>query len=160
VPDDADQSAAGSPDSVTGSVVFLADVRLLRALSTILRTAVDLQRDAARVIDACLEPGGKTADLARLGGRVTSGYFRLREQLRSMPDHPLVREVDALVNYHQQIVEQAMLFGYRGFDAGREKVLRGWSDRLGAPAQRLRDVYVEVQRRLANREYQDGERSG
>ncbi|MCL6538219.1 MAG: hypothetical protein K6T28_06515 [Acidothermus sp.] len=132
-----------------GDVVPLDELRLLRDLRDILRSAVELQSPAAQVIDACMEPGGKTAELARLGGSVTSGYFQLRERLRGFPPSPLVDEIAALLNYHQQMVEQALLFGYRGFEEGRERILRGWSGRLGHPAKRLRELYAQVRRQLA-----------
>jgi hypothetical protein len=121
--------AGGDPTVVTG----LGDDGTAH-LARILREAVALQPAAVEVIDECVANGEKTSDLAREGGHVASAYFRLREEIRLLPQRPELERASQLLNHHQQMVEQALGLAYRPHGPHRDAIAAHMSDRLGQPA--------------------------
>jgi hypothetical protein len=106
-------------------------------------TAVALQPEAEAVIAECLRRGPKGYVLGRRGHAVTSGYFDLREQLRRRRDSPGHRRLEQLLNFHQQIVEQALLLAYRPDSAIRDRVASTFGD-LDGPGAALRDLLEDL----------------
>ena len=108
-------------------------------------SAVDLQAEAERVMAACQAPGEKPAELARRGRAVVGGYFELREAVRSRPESPAADALARLLNYHQQVVEQSLLFAF-GVPGPRDRreLARQFSPTLGPPAAELRELVVHL----------------
>ncbi|HTU03306.1 MAG TPA: hypothetical protein VMG58_15865 [Candidatus Sulfotelmatobacter sp.] len=106
--------------------------------------AVSWQPEAEQVIALCILPGGKDANLARRTGRVAWAYHQLREAVRRLEPSAARHEADQLLNYHEQLVDQALLLGYRPDSAERERVAGHFRGGLGGPAERLRRLCEDV----------------
>jgi hypothetical protein len=126
----------------------LRDPRSLSALSAppppaltlreIVEEAVEWQREAESVISLCVVAGGKTQVLARRGAQVTTVYRVLRQSLDALPASSERAEADELLNYHRQLVQQALLLGFRPDSPERERVAAHCRGGLGDPGARLR----------------------
>jgi hypothetical protein len=114
------------------------------SLPEVLNEAVTWQAEAEAVIALCLPAGGKTQDLARRTGAVATVYRRLREANGRLPRTPAQQEVDRLLNFHEQIVEQALLLGFRPDSPARENIAAHFVGGLADPGQRLRHLRDEV----------------
>jgi len=108
------------------------------SLAEIAAHAVALQRDAESVLAAALARGEKGQGLARRGRAVVHGYYSLREALRALPDSPDKELLDQLLNYHQQVVQQTLIFAYRLSEERRESGRSWFRPDLGPPGERLR----------------------
>lgn len=100
--------------------------------------AVELQLRAEMVLARAVEPGQDGCDLAREGGRVASGFFRLRTYLADMPAVAEREELDQLLNHHHQTVEQSLMLAFRTTPCRPETRAR-FAD-LGGAGRRLRDL--------------------
>lgn len=130
---------------VTRSVEQIAEAPLPDlSLPEVLDEAVAWQPEAEAVIALCLPAGGKTQDLARRTAAVATVYRRLREANQRLTRTPAQQEVDRLLNFHEQIVEQALLLGFRPDSPEREKVAARFVGGLADPGQRLRHLHDEV----------------
>ena len=108
------------------------------SLAELLDEAVAWQPEAERVIDLCVRTGGKTQALARRTSLVATMYRRLREVVARQPASPARREADELLNFHEQIVEQALLLGFRPDSPERDRVAAHFVGGLAGPGRRLR----------------------
>lgn len=107
-------------------------------LLEILQEAVEWQHEAEAVIELCVPAGGKTQSLARRGAQVATVYRVLRESLSQVPASPTRDEVDLLLNYHHQLLQQALLLAFRTDSPARERVASHCRGGLAEPGRRLR----------------------
>jgi hypothetical protein len=114
------------------------------SLEEILAEAVGWQEEAEQVIALCVLPGGKGSILARRTGRVIAAYRELREAVRGLPPSAAQQEVDRLLNFHEQLVTQALLLGYRVDSPGRERVAAHFWGGLGDPGRALRRLHQDA----------------
>lgn len=83
-----------------------------KSLSQIADAAVGLQDEAAAVLAEAMSDEPKGARLGRRGYAVIDGYFHLREAVLDLDASPTRDRLDRLLNYHQQVVQQSMLFAF------------------------------------------------
>jgi hypothetical protein len=131
--------------NVTRSPEEIAEAPLPElSLAEVLDEAVAWQPEAEAVISLCLPAGGKRQDLARRTGQVATVYRRLREANRRLPHTVAQQEADSLLNFHEQIVEQALLLGFRPDSEARERVAAHFVGGLADPGQRLCRLRDEI----------------
>lgn len=124
----ADQAGAASSDD--------ADAQLRQ----IVIDGADLLDEAEQVVAECKQLDDHGADLAHRGHHVASGYFALRNQLAALPPTELTAQVEQWLNFEQQIVEQALILGYRPDSPNKASVAEHFGDPDGAAAAHLREL--------------------
>jgi hypothetical protein len=65
------------------------------------------------LVQRCTTDPDPGQDLARACGQVVSDYLDLRKRLWAMPQNAQIRRVELLLDYQQQILEQAALLAFR-----------------------------------------------
>ena len=65
------------------------------------------------LVQRCTTHPDPGQELARACGEVVSAYLDLRKRVWVMPQNPLTRHVEQLLDYQQQILEQAALLAFR-----------------------------------------------
>jgi hypothetical protein len=100
----------------------------------------DLLDEGERVVTECKDLEDHGADLAHRGHHVPSGYFALRNRLLKLSQTDLTRQVEQWLNFEQQIVEQALILGYRPDSPSKERVAEQFGDPDGAATHQLREL--------------------
>jgi hypothetical protein len=108
------------------------------SLQEVLSDAVGWQPEAEAVIGLSVPAGGKTQGLARRGAQVATVYRVLRDALCQLPDSPARAEADQLLNFHHQLLQQALLLAFRPDSPERERVAAHCRGGLGDAGLRLR----------------------
>ncbi|MEU6236535.1 hypothetical protein [Kitasatospora sp. NPDC047058] len=120
----------------------------LHALAEVLADAVGEQTVADLTIAGCGEPGPVPGVVARTAGRQAVHYLHIAARLRALPadgDVALLRErALRLVLYHQWMLRQSANFAFTSHPDGRTEEARQRINGLGAPGNRLRELYEEV----------------
>jgi hypothetical protein len=91
-----------------------------RELSEVITHGAALLPWVQDMVAQCTTLPDPTGDLARTVGAVASEYLALRKRLWAMPEDPLVNEVDRLLAFHQQLLEQASMLAFRPRSASWE----------------------------------------
>lgn len=109
-------------------------------LRQIVLEGADLLDEADQVVAECKQLDDHGAGLAHRGHHVASGYFALRNRIAQLPATDLSRQVEQWLNFEQQIVEQALILGYRPDSPNKARVAEHFGDPDGAAAAHLRDL--------------------
>jgi len=107
-------------------------------LRQIVLAGADLLEEAEQVVAECKQLDDHGADLAHRGHHVASGYFALRNRLTELPATQTSRQVEQWLNFMQQIVEQALILGYRPDSPDKARVAEQFGDPDGSAAEHLR----------------------
>lgn len=82
-------------------------------LIAVVREASSLLSLAEVVVAACDAPGPKGSEPARTAGRVMSAFEQLATRARRLPlSEPLRTRLTQLLDYHTELVAQALLMAY------------------------------------------------
>ncbi|MFD0273653.1 hypothetical protein ACFVHB_07010 [Kitasatospora sp. NPDC127111] len=120
----------------------------LLALAAVVADAVGEQLTADRVVAACGDPGPVPGEVARTAARQAVQYLHIATRLRDLAadgDVALLRErALRLVLYHQWMLRQSANFAFTSHPDARTEQARLRINGLGAPGDRLRELYQEV----------------
>lgn len=125
----------------------------LQALAGALERAAAIAALAEQTVRACGQAGPVLGTVAHSGGDLISQYERLRHVVADIPVDeqcaPLAEEIATLLRYHQWLVHASLELAFARNPAPRVEAMRLRLNGLGAPAQRLDDIRIEVSRALA-----------
>lgn len=114
-------------------------------LAEVIRAGAKLLPAVDRAIEHCRtvpDPGG---GLAQECGDLVSAYLGLRKQVWKMPTSALVQKVEQLLNYEQQILQQASLLAFRPHDKYWVRLAKDFGA-SGGPSDELIQLAAEVSR--------------
>lgn len=111
-----------------------------RELLVVLEAAASLQAETNAALAACVDlDSSQGGSLARQVSRLTTGYAYLIARVRELPSSMLTDEVAGLLRYHHMLLAETSRYAYNAPDS--MAALSGrFSDRLGGPAVRLREL--------------------
>ena len=109
-------------------------------LGDILNEAVVLQPAAEQLILECAGSGPKDGELGQRGRRIAYRYFALREWLHHLPPSAPHDRADRLLNYHHQMVLQALSLAFWPESPAKSRIVEHMQWGLGDPARQLRDL--------------------
>lgn len=106
-------------------------------LREIIREAATMVPEASSLVHRCRTERDPGQDLAVACGRVASAYFALRERVRSLTSTPQTKHVEQLLNFQQQVLEQASLLAFRPRDGHWHDLARRFGEDSSAPSDEL-----------------------
>lgn len=106
-------------------------------LAEVIAAGSALIPDVELVVARCRTEPDPGRDLAVECGRIASAYFALRKRLWPMPKSELRDTIEGLLNYQQQLVEQASMLAYRPHDSHWDRLASRFGAGGGAPADEL-----------------------
>ena len=120
---------------------------LTEALTAIAVRGVELQPAAERVLTDLLGERHTATSLARQSWHLARAYWELRGGIPPGATRtPRGDRLERLLNYHQQILEQARVFAFGPYTPQRRaQLIAHYSGRFGGPAQDLRELLAELQ---------------
>lgn len=134
-----EDKAVGAPDAADTWALFAA-------LSPVLDELVDLQPEIEHIVRACAAAEPKSAGLERSVHACASRLAHLADVVQALPATTIVAEVDALLQYHEHLVDEMSVLACAPLPrSGRARS----SGDLGAPAARLRVLRGRVASFLA-----------
>lgn len=113
-------------------------VEVLDRLVAVIDETIALQPAIDAVIAICVADSPKDAALAQRGRALGAALGRGLRRVDALPNSPVVEEVRNLLRYHQRMLDEALLFGYRGHGYHHQLAAPYYSASLGEPAARLR----------------------
>lgn len=134
-----EDEAAGGPDAADTWALFAA-------LSPVLDELVDLQPEIERIVRACATTEPESAGLARSVHACALRLAHLADVVQALPATTIVAEVDALLQYHEHLVDEMSLLALAPLP--RTGRARSPGD-TGPPAARLRGLRERVASLLA-----------
>lgn len=133
------------PDPVSPDLSCITEQQRAKLLE-IVRDATNLLPAADAVVRACAN--SRHPKLARESQRLAVSFYRLLERVRALElPRTLETEVTGLLDHHRDLVRQAHLlaFGYSSSHTSRQRAFL--ADGLAGPAQRLTELYRELDQR-------------
>ena len=82
-------------------------------LRLIVLEGASLVPNVHELVQRCTTDPDPGQDLARACGQVVSDYLDLRKRLWAMPQNAQIRQIERLLDYQQQILEQGALLAFR-----------------------------------------------
>lgn len=113
-------------------------------LRQIIKRGAELIPQVKELVAKCTATEEATGELAHAVGTVASEYLAMRKKLWDRADEPLAAEVELLLNFHQQILEQASILAFRPRGGGHWDELAGrFGDGAGDSTKRLEQLAGE-----------------
>lgn len=106
-------------------------------LCEIIRAAATMVPEASSLVHRCRTEEQPRQELAVACGRVAPAYFVLRERVRDLASTPQTKHAEQLLNFQQQILEQASMLAFRPRDGHWQDLARRFGEDTSAPAEEL-----------------------